>query len=113
MFLQRFLQLHPSCLLALAEKPKAKVVCLGEKTRERQFGPPKGHPETTPASNLTSGPPARTQGSSFYIGTFEKKPEAHSTYCKPPRVSRWQYSYPWLLFVHVGTDAPALGKGSG
>ena len=72
MFLQRFLQLHPSCLLALAEKPKAKVVCLGKKTRQRQFGPPKGHPETTPASNLTFGPLARTQGSSFYLGTFEK-----------------------------------------
>lgn len=37
MFLQRFLQLHPSCLLALAEKPKAKVVRLDKRIKQRQF----------------------------------------------------------------------------
>lgn len=36
LLLQRFFQFHPSCLLALAEKPKAKVVCL-DKVKQCQY----------------------------------------------------------------------------
>lgn len=36
MFLQWLLQLHPSRLLALAEKPKAEVVCLDKRVKSRQ-----------------------------------------------------------------------------
>lgn len=86
MFLQRFLQLHPSCLLALAEKPKAKVVRLEERVKRHQFmltrAIPRPHRKRDSRASRHLRFPSPPTRVSFYflsLGRIKKKSHAHNT----------------------------------
>lgn len=86
MFLQRFFQLHPSCLLALAEKPKAKVVCLDKRVKQHQFmlttSIPRPHTKRDFSMLYpTLGSPAPIQDPALTsdFGTNLKRPQPHTT----------------------------------
>lgn len=118
MLLQRFLQLHPSCLLALAEKPKAKVVRLDQREKSHQFTLMRGisRPHRKPDSSALChlcfpSPHTRIQLLLSNFGTNWRKPHAHNTVIYTEYLGA--AFIPTGAIVHVGTDAPMSGKGDG